>query len=126
MTQAPELKACPLCQSDAVLVPHVVIKRIRFRVECTNDGCGCKTASFSCEGQALDCWNTRPLEADNAALKAKNEALVEALQDVVDPLGKLRRDAEAEGRQLNGWAYQIANDLAFVKDIARAALAGVQ
>jgi hypothetical protein len=46
----------------------------------------------------------------------------EALADVVNPLGKVQRDAEAQGAQLSGMAYSIANSLSFVQDIARAAL----
>lgn len=45
-----------------------------------------------------------------------------ALEDVVSPMAKLQRDAEAEGARLNGMAYSIANNLGFVKSIARDAL----
>jgi|InoplaM3AM_1038557.scaffolds.fasta_scaffold08625_1 hypothetical protein len=56
------------------------------------------------------------------ALAAENERMREALKDVCDPLGNLRRRAEAEGKVLSGYAYKIANSLAFVQDIARRAL----
>jgi len=48
--------------------------------------------------------------------------LREALNDIVNPLAMLQRRAEAEGGQLSDAAYSIANDLEFVKGIARAAL----
>ena len=48
--------------------------------------------------------------------------LREALEDVVNPLGNLKRYADKEGSQLNGMAYSIANDLSFVQELARKAL----
>lgn len=61
------------------------------------------------------------------AVFAKREAhLVEALEDVVDPLGYLKRHAEAKGSQLSGMAYQIANDPSFAKSIAKEALAALK
>lgn len=45
-----------------------------------------------------------------------------ALKDVCNPIEKLRRDAEAQGRKLSGMAYSVGNDLGFVQSIARAAL----
>ncbi|MBY0618436.1 hypothetical protein [Sphingomonas ursincola] len=45
-----------------------------------------------------------------------------ALRDVVNPLGHLRRYAESQGHRLSGEAFQIANNLGFVQDIARKAL----
>lgn len=65
-------------------------------------------------------WNTRT--AAEATSRQEVERLREALQDVVSPLAYLQRYAKAEGRQISGQAYAIANDLAFVQDIARAAL----
>ena len=50
------------------------------------------------------------------------ERLRQALEDVVNPLGHLRRYAEEQGRQLNGMAYGIANDLGYVQSIARKAI----
>jgi hypothetical protein len=49
-------------------------------------------------------------------------ALREALEAIADPLTYLRKQAEAEGNQLSGMAYSIANDPEFLKGIARAAL----
>ena len=57
-----------------------------------------------------------------SALAEECERLRDALGDVVNPLAKLRRDAEAQGARLSGMAYQIANDLAFVQKIAADAL----
>lgn len=47
----------------------------------------------------------------------------QALEDVCNPLGYLKRMAEAGRKQLSGMAYGIANDLATVQWIAREALA---
>lgn len=52
------------------------------------------------------------------------ERLEQGLADVISPIGKLRRDAKAEGKQLGPLAYSIGNDLYFVREIARAALTG--
>lgn len=52
----------------------------------------------------------------------ENRRLREALGDVVNPIGKLRRDAEADGSKLSGMAYSVANDIGFIQSIARAAL----
>ncbi|ODP39239.1 hypothetical protein [Sphingomonas turrisvirgatae] len=54
--------------------------------------------------------------------QAREKALRAGLEDVVNPLGKLRREAEADGAQLCGLAYSIANDLNFVQQIARTPL----
>lgn len=67
-------------------------------------------------------------EAVNAHLPKYQAALARirrldgVLHDIVNPLGKLAREAEAKGVQLSGMAYSIANDLAFVQSIARQAL----
>jgi hypothetical protein len=47
----------------------------------------------------------------------------QALEDVCNPLAKIRRDAEAKGHRLSGQAYEIAHSLSFVQGIAREALA---
>lgn len=52
------------------------------------------------------------------------ERFRQALEDIADPLAALRRDAEAQGRQLSGAAYSIANDPHHLKEIARRALKG--
>jgi hypothetical protein len=48
--------------------------------------------------------------------------LRQALQDIVDPLGKLKRDAEAQGAKLSGMAYQIGNSQSYIQGIAKDAL----
>jgi hypothetical protein len=48
--------------------------------------------------------------------------LCQALQDVVDPFGKLKRDAEAQGAKLSGMAYQIGNSQSYIQGIAKDAL----
>ena len=57
-----------------------------------------------------------------AAKDVEIARLREALSNVTKPIGYLQRRAEAEGSRLNGMAYQIANDIAFVQSIARQAL----
>lgn len=51
------------------------------------------------------------------------EEAIRALEDIVNPLGRLQREADATGARLSGMAYSIANDLSFVQQIARQALA---
>jgi hypothetical protein len=67
--------------------------------------------------EAIAAWNKRTpdLQAENARLRG-------ALEDVVNPLNVLKREAERAGCSLNGMAYSIANDLHFVQNIARLAL----
>lgn len=67
-------------------------------------------------------------EADSAkfasiqALRQEIAVLRAALEDIVNPLAALSREAEAQGRKLSGMANQIANDPAHLQRIARAAL----
>lgn len=73
--------------------------------------------------EAVAAWNTRatptpPIEGRDADV----EQLKQALEDVCNPLAYLKRMAEAEGAKLGGMAYSIANDIATVQGIARAAL----
>lgn len=44
------------------------------------------------------------------------------LEDVINPLRKIQRDAAEQGARLSGMAYAVANNLHFVRDIARTAL----
>jgi hypothetical protein len=60
--------------------------------------------------------------AGQAELAAEVAFLRQALEDVVNPLGKIRRDADAQGYRLSGMAYSIANDLSFAQRIAQDAL----
>jgi hypothetical protein len=57
-----------------------------------------------------------------AAETAPEAGLVEALKDILNPVGALQREADAAGSQLNGMAYSIANSVSFLQDIARRAL----
>lgn len=61
-----------------------------------------------------------------AAFANREARLVGALEDVANPLGYLQRKAEAEGAQLNGMAWQIANDPHVIKSIAKEALAALK
>lgn len=45
-----------------------------------------------------------------------------ALENILNPLAMIQREAAASGNQLSGAAYSIANDLGFVQSIARTAL----
>ena len=68
---------------------------------------------------------TEMLHRENEArveAEAANARLMEALRDVVNPLGYLQRYAAARGKQLSGSAYGIAHDLNFVRKIAQGAL----
>jgi hypothetical protein len=58
----------------------------------------------------------------SAAETAPDAGLVEALRDILNPVGALQREADATGSQLNDRAYSIANSVSFLQDIARAAL----
>lgn len=49
--------------------------------------------------------------------------LEQALRDIISPLGKLRRDADADGCVLNGSAAEICKDLYTMKVWAAEALA---
>ena len=67
---------------------------------------------------AIAATPTPPIEGRDADV----EQLKQALEDVCNPLAYLKRMAEAEGAKLGGMAYSIANDIATVQGIARAAL----
>ena len=67
--------------------------------------------------------NTLPaLLAEREAMKADIARLRGGLEDVANPIEHLRRYAESRGSKLNGGAYSIGNNLAFVQQIARDAL----
>lgn len=46
----------------------------------------------------------------------------QALKDIVDPIGYLRRYAESQNTTINGFAATLAQDPHFIKTIARKAL----
>ena len=73
-------------------------------------------------GADLVIARTSDLTARNKALEAEIERLREALLDCAAPMRILRRHAEEQGRELNGMAYTVANDVHFVKEHARKAL----
>src|SRR6478735_103754 len=64
------------------------------------------------------------IEDERDALQARCVRYEKALQDVVNPQGYLQRKAEEEGSQLNSIAFMLANDAAFIKNIANQALNG--
>ena len=51
------------------------------------------------------------------------ERLRAALEEIVNPLAAMQNRARAEGRQLSGMAYSIANSVSYLQDIAKQALA---
>jgi hypothetical protein len=55
-------------------------------------------------------------------LRAENERLRAALDEIVNPLAAMRRRADADGRVLSGMAYSISRDPNHLQDIARKAL----
>src|SRR5438128_835994 len=65
--------------------------------------------------------HTVPLQ-EFQAVQAACEHFRTALEDVVNPLGALRRHAETKGARLNEAASYIANDIYHIQSIARAAL----
>ncbi len=77
------------------------------------------------DGFKLDKLSARIRELSQSITEAEALAdrLAEALGDVIDPLGYLRRTADAEGSKLSGAAYAVANDPGFVRSIAESALA---
>jgi hypothetical protein len=50
----------------------------------------------------------------------------QALEDIVNPLGYFKRYAQAQGRQLGGMAYTVANDIHTVQRIAQEALCEIK
>lgn len=57
--------------------------------------------------------------------KAEAERLRAALEEVVDPVGVLKKRAEAKGDRLSGMAYSICNEVGYLKNIAKAALSRI-
>lgn len=69
-------------------------------------------------------WEDYANATDSIVREAADEIerLRLALNDVVNPLGNLRRYAEERGTTLNGSAYSVANNLGFVQNVAKEAL----
>lgn len=63
------------------------------------------------------------LERDRDALAERCEKLREALQDIADPLAKLRREADEQGMELNMYAHILVKDAQWLRNLARTALA---
>ena len=70
------------------------------------------------------------LHIENTALRAENDAqaqeierLTSALTDILNPLGRMQREAAANGCRLNGMAAHLMNDAQYLKEIAKEALA---
>jgi hypothetical protein len=70
---------------------------------------------------AWEAWQAA-LQHPQPAVPEVNQQLVEALENIANPLSYLRRKAEKDGGKLNGHAIHIANDPEFLKSIARKAL----
>lgn len=73
-------------------------------------------APLSSKSKALSTVSTQSPATREARLE-------EALRDILNPLGRLQRMAEASGGRLDGAAYTIAHSLTFLQGIASAALA---
>ena len=84
--------------------------------------CECGWANLDVRKKCRNCGKEPDWKSRADSLAAELAKAREALTDVCNPLGKMRRDAEAQGAVLSGMAYQIANSLAYVQDIAREAL----
>ena len=63
-----ELKNCPFCGSKPIKRNNIVV----FWMECTK--CNASTDCFNTEEEAINVWNTRPIE----------KALLEALKDYLN------------------------------------------
>ena len=59
---------------------------------------------------------------DRLEITTKLEVATDALRDILAPLGKLTRDAEASGGKLNGYAATLIRDPIYLQQIAREAL----
>ena len=75
VTQADQLKPCPCCAHDALLVPHATTDSIRFYVACMSSGCGLRTLKFGTEAEAITAWNMRASEDAERPLQERIEAL---------------------------------------------------
>lgn len=51
-----------------------------------------------------------------------NKNLLDALNDIVEPLAYMKRKADEEGLRLNGMAYGLSQDPEYLKEIARKAI----
>ena len=56
-------------------------------------------------------------------LATENERLTSALTDILNPLGRMQREAAANGCRLNGMAVHLMDDAQYLKEIAKEALA---
>ena len=78
-----ELKPCPFCGGNDLAVESATPD---WSVACLNPACPVKPdcwIGFS-RKQAVEGWNTRALEAENAALKARGPVLSEAEVGVLE------------------------------------------
>lgn len=128
-----ELLPCPFCgKADAFVEQSTFASSYVICNDCSARGPdSCQDSDDEDEpghAAAIAAWNTRIASSPPAASVGVDEIkrLRKALEDVCNPLGYLRRLVEADGCKLGGMAYAIANDLATVKGIARAALASSQ
>lgn len=56
-----ELKPCPFCGNLPMVGSHGKLDELH-EVYCEHFACGGEVAGFSSEAEAIECWNTRPLE----------------------------------------------------------------
>ena len=106
-----ELKPCPFCGGNDLAVESATPD---WSVACLNPACPVKPdcwIGFS-RKQAVEGWNTRALEAENAALKARGPVLSdaerEALGQARDELKSMvRRVGEHRAASYLRWASTI-------------------
>lgn len=83
---------------------------------------GCCSAITPCTWQRLDPTTICPICRDAASFAELSKRLIEAeaaLQDIINPLAALEREAQKTGGRLSGMAYQITKDPEHLKRIAK-------
>lgn len=68
-----ELKPCPFCKDGT---PNITHRFIGITIRCS---CGAHSEYFNTEEEAINAWNTRPIED---ALRQENEQLKAFIEDI--------------------------------------------
>ena len=101
------------CQRDTRLMQLTTERdQLRAEVERLLYGANLSTVAF------------RKLCEERDSLRAAVERAEAALRDIVDPMARLRRDAEASGLVVNAMAGEVVRDAGYLQAIARSALNG--
>jgi Lar family restriction alleviation protein len=104
-----ELKACPFCGGDAVLIPSIAGSMTLWQAHCEWDGCGARSLKTNNEGLAIAAWNTRPEPA-------ADDALVGALIDV---RARNAGSFEREGKVWEAYDRAVLDCIAAVEALTR-------